>query len=84
MYNYVNCHVCGGKMQARRVKQDFWIRNKLVVIENVPAGVCAQCGEKVVSADIGRRLAGALKDTARRRKSRTIVVPVIRLAKDVA
>jgi YgiT-type zinc finger domain-containing protein len=84
MYNYGNCHVCGGKMQTKQIKQDFWIKNKLVVIEDVPAGVCSQCGEKVVNADVGRRLAGALKDTARRKKARTIAVPVIRLAKDVA
>jgi YgiT-type zinc finger domain-containing protein len=84
MYNYGDCHVCGGEMQAKRIKQDFWIKNKLVVIEDVPAGVCSQCGEKVVTADVGRRLAGSLKDTARRRNARTIAVPVIRLAKDVA
>ena len=84
MYNYGDCHVCGGKMQAKRVKEDFWIKTKLVVIEDVPAGVCSQCGEKAVSVDVGRRLAGSIKDTARRRKVRTIAVPVIRLAKDVA
>lgn len=84
MYNYGDCHVCGGEMQAKRIKQDFWIKNRLVVIEDVPAGVCSQCGEKVVNADVGRRLAVSLKDTARRRRARTIAVPVIRLAKDVA
>lgn len=71
-------------MQAKRIKQDFWIRKRLIVIEDVPAGVCVQCGEKIVSVDVGRSLAGALKDTARRRKARTIAVPVIRFAKDVA
>jgi len=71
-------------MRAKRVKQDFWIRKRLIVIEDVPAGVCIQCGEKIVSADVGRSLAGALKDTSRRRKARTIAVPVIRFAKDVA
>ena len=84
IYNYGRCHICGGKMQAKRIKQDFWIRKRLIVIEDVPAGVCVQCGEKIVSADVGRSLAGALKDTARRRKARTIAVPVIRFAKDVA
>jgi YgiT-type zinc finger domain-containing protein len=71
-------------MQAKLVKQDFWIKKKLVVIEDVPAGVCVQCGEKIVSADVGRSVAGALKDTTRRRKARTMAVPVIRFAKDVA
>ena len=71
-------------MQPKRIKQDFWIRKRLIVIEDVPAGVCVQCGEKIVSADVGRSLAGALKNTTRRRKARTIAVPVIRFAKDVA
>ena len=84
IYNYGRCHICVGKMQAKRIQQDFWIRKRLIVIEAEPAGVCVQCGEKIVSADVGRSLAGALKDTTRRRKARTIAVPVIRFAKYVA
>ena len=71
-------------MQAKRIKQDFWIRKKLIVIEDVPAGVCVQCGEKIVNADVGRSVAEALRGTTRKRKARTIAVPVIRFAKDVA
>ena len=43
-YNYGEC-------------EDFWIRGKLVVIDNVPAGVCPQCGSKVVNSETGKRLA---------------------------
>lgn len=32
----------------------FWIRGELFVVENVPAGVCPQCGEEVVKANVGR------------------------------
>ncbi|HHT9145572.1 MAG TPA: YgiT-type zinc finger protein [Candidatus Wunengus sp. YC61] len=32
----------------------FWIRGELIVVEDVPAGVCPQCGEKVVNANVGR------------------------------
>ena len=39
------------------IKQDFWIRGELVVVEDVPAGVCPQCGEKVVKVGVGFRLA---------------------------
>jgi YgiT-type zinc finger domain-containing protein len=41
-YNYGECEICDAKMVAKRVKQDFWIGGKLVVIDNVPAGVCRQ------------------------------------------
>jgi len=84
MYDYGACHVCGGKMKARRIKQEFWIRNKLIVVEDVPAGVCPQCGERVVRADVGRRLAGVVGDAKRLRAAKTMSVPVIQFAKDVA
>jgi hypothetical protein len=56
----------------------------LIVIEDVPAGVCPQCGEKVVKANVGRRLAAVVEDTKRLRKARTMAVPVIQFAEDVA
>jgi YgiT-type zinc finger domain-containing protein len=84
MYDYGECHICGGRMEERRVKQEFWIKGKLIVIEDVPAGVCPQCGEKVVKADVGRRIAALIEDSKRLRKARTMSVPVIRFAKEIA
>ncbi len=83
-YDYGQCHVCGERMEEKRIRQDFWIKGKLIVIEGVPAGVCPQCGEKVVKADVGRQLAALTGKPERLRKSRTISVPVIRYAKEVA
>ena len=82
--NYGKCHVCGEQMQEKIVNQDFWLKGKLIVIESVPAGVCPQCGEKVVKADVGRELAILIGDLKRVTKRRTITVPVIRYAKEVA
>lgn len=84
MYDYGDCHVCGERMEERRIKQDFWIKGKLMVIEGVPAGVCPQCGEKVVKADVGRLIAALIEDSKRLRKARTISVPIIKFAKEVA
>jgi YgiT-type zinc finger domain-containing protein len=56
-YNYGECENCDSKIVEKRIKQDFWIRGKLVVIDNVPAGVCPQCGSKVVNSETGKRLA---------------------------
>ena len=83
-YDYGKCHVCGEQMEARRVKQDFWIKEKLIVIEDVPAGVCPLCGEKIVKADVGRQIATLLGDYGRLRKARMISVPVIRFGQAVA
>jgi YgiT-type zinc finger domain-containing protein len=48
-YNYGECEICNTPMKERLVKQDFWIQGKLIVVEDVPAGVCPKCGEKVVT-----------------------------------
>jgi YgiT-type zinc finger domain-containing protein len=83
-YDYGKCHVCGEQMLAKLINQDFWLKGKLLVIESVPAGVCPQCGEKIVKADVGRQLATMMGNLRRVRKRRTISVPVIQFAKEVA
>jgi YgiT-type zinc finger domain-containing protein len=83
-YNYGQCHVCGERMEERLVKQDFWVKEQLVVIEGVPAGVCPRCGEKVVRADIGLQLAALLKGSAHASRVQTMRVPVISFEKAVA
>jgi YgiT-type zinc finger domain-containing protein len=77
-YDYGQCHVCGGAMVEKKVAQDLWIRGKLMVVEGVPAGVCKQCGERVVKADVGRGLAAIVDGSARARRDRTLQVPVIK------
>ena len=83
-YDYGECHVCGERMRERRVKQDFWVKDQLVVIEDVPAGVCPRCGERVVRAEIGLQLAALLKGSARLHQARSMRVPVLRFEKAVA
>jgi len=78
MYNYGECEICNTPLQERNIQQDFWLKDKLVVIENVPAGVCPRCGEKVVNAEVGEHIAELLKDSKRIDKSPTISVPLIK------
>ena len=33
-YEYGYCHICGGKMREEHMKQEFWIKGKLIVIES--------------------------------------------------
>jgi YgiT-type zinc finger domain-containing protein len=66
-------------MQARHIKQDFWVRGELIVLDNVPAGVCPQCGSKIVNAEVGRHIAEVLGNTERIATAPRIAVPVIRL-----
>lgn len=92
-YDFGKCHVCCKQMKEKRINQDFWRcssprvgkgARKLIVIESVPAGVCPQCGEKIVKADVGRQLATLLQNLRRLPKRKTIIEPVVRYAKEVA
>ena len=76
-YNYGKCHVCNGSMVERKIDQDFRIKGRLMVVREVPAGVCERCGEKVVRADVGRQLAAIVTDVKSLRRAATIAVPVV-------
>lgn len=76
-YDYGECEICNTALQERLIKQDFWIRDRLIVVENVPAGVCPQCGEKVVKANVGQWLMGILHDSKRLSRAKKISVPSI-------
>ena len=77
-YDYGECEICDTPMQGKRIKQDFWIREELIVVENVPAGVCPRCGEKVVRADVGRWIAELIENSERITKAPRISVPTIK------
>ena len=48
------CYFCKGKTEKQRVTVDYRWGDKLVVIENVPAEVCTQCGERYFDAGVSR------------------------------
>ena len=76
-YNYGECEICDTPVREKRITQDFWIRGRLIVVENVPAGVCPRCGEKVVNASVGRRLAELVRDDKQIAKAAHISVPAL-------
>lgn len=83
-YNYGECHVCGEPMAEKLVKMDFWIQGNLLVIEDVPAGVCPQCGEKIVNAKVGKQLSAILENSNNKPAARNITVPVYPFLQKVA
>ena len=48
-------------MEETEVKEDIWVGEKLLVIENVHARICEKCGEKIVSYDEMRRIEGIIR-----------------------
>lgn len=83
IHDYSKCQICGEQMEERQIRQDFWIKGNLIVIEDVAAGVCPQCGEKVVRSDVGRQMAVLISESDRTEPVRSISVPVLQF-KEVA
>lgn len=77
-YDYGDCHVCGTRMIEKQLAQDFWIKDKLVVVEGVPVGICPQCGEKVVNAPTGRKIMELIGNTQKIAEAPKITVPLLR------
>ena len=52
----MKCNFCKGETEERLIRyvQDF--QGRVVVIDNVPAEVCAQCGEQFIQPDVGEKL----------------------------
>jgi YgiT-type zinc finger domain-containing protein len=77
-YDYGKCDICDTPMEEKNIKQDFWIRGELIVIEDLPAGICPQCGEKVVRAEIGQLAIKLIEDSDKIAKAPRISVPSIK------
>ncbi len=78
IYNYGECETCDTPLEERYIKQDFWIRGELIVIDHVLAGVCPRCGEKIVNAEVGQQIAQLLKNAEYIASAPRISVPVIK------
>jgi len=63
MKTYDDCSYCGGRVSERNVKKTcFWGEELTAIVDNVPAGVCEQCGEKYYKAEILKIVEKILKE----------------------
>jgi len=75
MNKYADCSFCGGRVSERSIQKACWWGDKLTaVIDNVPAGVCEQCGEKYYKAVILKEIETILKK--RKQLSSKIQLPL--------
>lgn len=40
------CALCGGKVEEREISEEVRVGNDFIIVENVKAGVCVECGEQ--------------------------------------
>jgi len=53
---FKKCYFCKGKVEEQRVTIDYRWGDTLVVINDVPSGVCQQCGEKYLDSSVYKDL----------------------------
>ncbi|MEE4359581.1 MAG: type II toxin-antitoxin system MqsA family antitoxin [Desulfococcaceae bacterium] len=70
---YHNCHLCGGKVSERNIRHDYHWGNELIaIIENVPAGVCENCGEPYFKADVVKEMERLVRSQEKPKKMITV------------
>jgi len=73
--NVDRCDLCGGELRPGKVTLEIWRGEELVVIKDVAADVCQQCGEAYISAEVSEKLDHFLAEHQRYRPERYIAVP---------
>jgi YgiT-type zinc finger domain-containing protein len=76
MRPYDDCTYCGGEVDEQRLSLDYRYHGQLFIIENVPVGVCRQCGEQFLTAEVAKKLEQMA--TSQDAPVTTIAVPVLR------
>ncbi len=45
MHKFGDCSFCGGEVKNSDVEMDYRHKGQLYIFQDVPGGVCQQCGE---------------------------------------
>lgn len=65
---YGPCHACGGPVEEHRVDQPLTLQGRVVVVEQVPLGVCRRCGERVTLACTAKQIEALLHSKTNRHR----------------
>jgi YgiT-type zinc finger domain-containing protein len=81
MTTYADCSYCGGEVIEKKIDYDYRRNRHLLVISNVPAGVCGQCGEKYFKPEILKKMDEIYHNIfdRNRKPERTLTVPAVSL-----
>ena len=61
------CPLCGGAKRPGKTTYSVDLGFGVVVVRNVPATVCVQCGEEWIGAEVARQLEQVVEDARKRR-----------------
>ena len=71
---YSDCFYCGGTVEEQLTSREIRWKGKLFIFENVPVGVCMQCGEKVIKPEVAKAIDQLLQEE--KKPVKIIQVPV--------
>lgn len=71
---YGDCFYCGGVVDEQFLSREVRWHGQLFVFENVPMGICRQCGEKILTPNVAKTIDRIL--LGKRSPAKTIKVPV--------
>jgi len=74
----MKCDLCGGKVEKKLVSYTLFYEGHWIIVENVPAKVCRQCGEKLFSPPTVERLQKII--WGKKKPQRKIKTPVFDLS----
>ncbi len=72
------CEYCDGRIVDKRVDLSRKIRGKYVLLQNVPAGVCLECGTRYYTTNVLKTIDEMIR--GRRKADRQVLVPVYSLS----
>jgi YgiT-type zinc finger domain-containing protein len=79
--SYSDCFYCGGAVEERNLPREVRWQGQLFIFENVPLGVCSQCGEKFIKPQVTKSLDRALQ--GQQQPTRVLHVPVFQYEPDL-
>ncbi|MCK4427529.1 MAG: YgiT-type zinc finger protein [candidate division Zixibacteria bacterium] len=79
---YSDCFYCGGVVEEQLLPRELRWQGQLFIFENVPIGVCTQCGEKILLPEVAKAIDRVLQE--KRKPTKTIQVPVYHYEPNIA
>lgn len=71
------CEYCHGRIVEKRVALHRVVQGSYVLIENVPAGVCTDCGARYYAANVLKMIEESIH--GKRQATREVLVPIYAL-----
>jgi YgiT-type zinc finger domain-containing protein len=75
MSHHQICDLCGGDLNASTTALQLWHEQELVILRDVPAETCEQCGQSQIPSDIAQQVEQFLENYQQYQPQRYLQVP---------